>query len=107
MHVVFMSARLSTWSSTSGTGAKRLGFPKHINPGEYRTCARFVRRLTIWVPEKQAALPWSVLPSSRRGGRSRAAHSANLAGNPGNQVINSGEEYFQNRGCVRFVISDH
>ena len=35
---------------------------------------------------------WSALASSWRSGRSRSAHSATLAGNPGGQVINSGEE---------------
>jgi hypothetical protein len=73
-----------------------------------QSCARPVwGRLTIWVPEEQAALPWSALPSSWRSGRSRCAHSASLAGYPGDQVINSGEEHSQNRGCVRLVISDH
>src|SRR6266852_4999725 len=65
-----------------------------------------VWRLTIWVPEEQAPLPQSALPSSWRSGRSRSAHSASLAGYPGGQVINSGEECPQDRGRVRLVISD-
>jgi hypothetical protein len=65
-----------------------------------------VWRPTIWVPEEQAALPQSAFPSSRRGGRSRSTHSASLAGYPGGQVINSGEECPQDRGRVRLMISD-
>src|SRR4029077_21097635 len=59
------------------------------------------------LPEKQAPPPQSALASSRRGGRSRSTHPASLAGYSGDQVINSGEKHSQNRGCVRFVISDH
>jgi hypothetical protein len=70
-----------------------------------QTYARSVWRLTIWVPEEQAPLPQSALPLLRRGGRS--THSASLVRRSGDQVIHSGEELSQNRGCVRFVISDH
>jgi hypothetical protein len=59
-----------------------------------------------WVPEEQAPPPQSALPSSRRGGRSRSTHLVGLAGYPGGQVINSGEESPQDRGRVRLMISD-
>jgi hypothetical protein len=41
-------------------------------------CPPPVWRLTIWVPEEQAALPWSALPSLWRSGRSRSTYPAAL-----------------------------
>ena len=85
-----------------GVGARK----KRNSIDPKRTYARFVWRLTIRAPEEKAPLPRSALPSSRRGGRSRSTHPASLAGYPGGQVINSGEECPQDRGRVRLMISD-
>jgi hypothetical protein len=51
------------------------------------------------VPEEQASLPWSSLPSSRGSGRSRSTYPASLPGYAGGQVINSGEERPPGRWC--------
>ena len=55
----------------------------------------------------RSPLPQSALPSSRRGGRSWSTRSASIAGYPGGQVINSGEEFPRDRGRVRLMISDN
>src|SRR5271165_960944 len=45
--------------------------------------------------------------SSRHGGPSRSTRSARLAGYPGGQVINSGEEQLQDRRSIRLVVADN
>ena len=88
-------------------GAKRIGLSDARRPAYGPKTDMCPIRLATNDPGARGALPQSALPSSRRGGRSRSTHSASLAGYPGGQVINSGEECPQDRGRVRLVISDH
>jgi hypothetical protein len=85
-----------------GVGARK----KRNGIDQKRTCAR--RRLATNdpVPQEQASLPRSSLPSSRGSGRSRSTYPASLPGHAGGQVINSGQERPQDSGRVRLMISD-